>query len=302
MLSPEVLTIAPPALIPAPETCIVSARVTPPEIAIAAPLPTTVAPADTSLPSALFFCTCSVPAVIVVRPEYVFSDEPESVNVLAELVSLRSAPAPEITPENTWLVDERYCNRELVPSAMLPEYVAVPPESVPSEPSLVTSTLPPLLPTVMLPEKVLVPDSRKMPSPAFVSVPEPVVIASMVTVCVDVPSMSTVSAVSVPVIPAETVRLVPVSSCSSEAASINICDVSVGEPLVTRTAPTVASLTVTPAPRIVSGSSRVIVPAIASVAFVDKVPTVVPIPDALAPSALALEIETTPSSMAVVPV
>ena len=81
-----------------------------------------------------------------------------------------------------------------------------------------------------------------------------------------------------------------------------ICDVSVGEPLVTRNAPTVALLTVTPAPRIVSGSSSVIVPAIASVAFVDDVPTVVPCPAALAPSALALETDTTPSSIAVVPV
>ena len=185
---------------------------------------------------------------------------------------------------------------------MLPEYVAVPPESVPSEPSLITSMLPPLLPTVMVPEKVLVPDSFRLPNPDFVSVPDPVVIASIVAVCAEVPSMSTVSAVSVPVIPAGTVRFVPESSCSSEAASIDIWDASVGEPLVTRTAPTVALLTVTPAPRIVSGSSRVIVPAIASVAFVDNVPTVVPIPAALAPSALALEIETTPSSMAVVPV
>ena len=77
---------------------------------------------------------------------------------------------------------------------------------------------------------------------------------------------------------------------------------SVGEPLVTRTAPTVAALTVTPAPRIVSGSSSVIVPAIANVAFVEEVPTVVPCPAALAPSALPLETDTTPSSTAVVPV
>ena len=219
VLFPDVLTIAPPALMPAPETCTVSARVTPPEIAIAAPLPTTVAPADTSLPSALFFSTCRVPAVMVVRPEYVLSAKPESANVLNELVSFRSAPAPETTPESTWLVDERYCRRALVPSAMLPAYVAVPSASVPSEPSELTSMMPPLSPTEMLPENVLVPDSRKRPRPDFVRVPVPVVIASMAAVCDAVPSMSTVSAVSAPVTPAETVKLVPESSCSSDAAN-----------------------------------------------------------------------------------
>ena len=154
----------------------------------------------------------------------------------------------------------------------------------------------------MLPLNVLVPESLKRPRPDLVTVPAPVVIASIVAVCDAAPSMSTVSAVSVPVMPADTVRLVPESSCSSEAAAMVTCDVRVGEPLVTRMAPTVALLTVTPEPRIVSGSSSVIVPAIASVAFVDDVPTVVPWPAALAPSALALETDTTPSSINVVPV
>ena len=101
VLFPDVLTTAPPALMPAPDTCIVSAKETLPEIAIAAPLPTTVAPALTSLPRALFFCTCSVPAVTVVIPVYVFADDPDNVSVLTELVSLRRAPAPEITPDST---------------------------------------------------------------------------------------------------------------------------------------------------------------------------------------------------------
>lgn len=77
---------------------------------------------------------------------------------------------------------------------------------------------------------------------------------------------------------------------------------NVGEPLVTRTAPTVALLTVTPVPRIESGSSIVNDPATDNVAFVDAVPTVVPWPAALAPSAAAFEMATTPSSMAVTPV
>ena len=133
---------------------------------------------------------------------------------------------------------------------MLPVGIAIAPEYdagetlAPSVPD--TVMLPPDVLIVVVPEYVFEPDNVSVPVPDFVNVPEPVVIAAID----DVPTLSTVNPMSVPVTPPDNVNDEPVSICTSDAANIVTAPEIVFVPLVLRIAPVVEI----PVPEIVNAS------------------------------------------------
>ena len=179
---------------------------------------------------------------------------------------------------------------------MLPVGIAIAPEYdagetlAPSVPD--TVMLPPDVLIVVEPEYVFAPDNVSVPVPDFVNVPEPVVIAAID----DVPTLSTVNPMSVPVTPPDNVNDEPVSICTSDAANIVTAPEIVLVPPVLRIAP----LLDTPVPVISIGSVTVKVPdndnaALSATVVLPRVP-------ALSPSAVLLLIATTPVEIVVSPV
>jgi hypothetical protein len=135
-----------------------------------------------------------------------------------------------------------------------------------------------------------------VPEPNFVNVPVPVVIAAID----DVPTLSTVNPMSVPVTPPDNVSDERVSICTSDAANIVTAPEIVFVPLVLRIAPTSANDSVTPSPLISIGSATVKSPDNANVALFSTV--VLPRVPPLSPSAVLSRIATTPVEIVVFPV
>ena len=134
-----------------------------------------------------------------------------------------------------------------------------------------------------------------------VNEPEPVVIAAID----DVPGLSTVNPILLPVTPPDNVNDDPESICTSDA---DVNSVTTPEivfvPLVLRIAPTSADDTVTPSPVISIGSATVTPFEIDNVALLATVvlPRVVVSPTVVSPSAVLLLIATTPVEIVVLPV
>ena len=123
-------------------------------------------------------------------------------------------------------------------------------ESAPSEPEPDTVSVPAEI--VVIPLYVLAPDNVNVPTPDFVKVPEPVVIAAID----DVPALSTVNPMSVPVTPPDNVNE-PASICTSDADVNNVTAPEIMfVPLVLLIAPAFD----TPVPVISIGSATVKVP------------------------------------------
>ena len=72
----------------------------------------------------------SVPVLIVVLPVYVFV--PDRVSVLLDEVDLVTEPAPLITPDKVWFVEDAKVKLAPVAILMAPAYEALP--SVPAPP------------------------------------------------------------------------------------------------------------------------------------------------------------------------
>lgn len=141
------------------------------------------------------------------------------------------------------------------------------------------------------------PDNVNVPAPDFVNVPLPVVIAAID----DVPGLSTVNPMLVPVTPPDNVNDEPESTCTSDADANNVTTPEIVlAPPVLRIAPTSAKDTVIPSPVISIGSATVTPFEIASVASFATV--VFPRNDPLSPSAVLLLIATTPVEIVVSPV
>ena len=136
---------------------------------------------------------------------------------------------------------------------------------------------------------MFVPDNVNVPAPNFVKEPEPVVIAAID----DVPTLSTVNPMSVPVTPPDNVNDEPVSICTSDAANIVTAPEIVFVPLVLRITPLVD----TPEPVISIGSATVKVPDNDNTALFA---TVVPVPEP--PNDELFVIATTPAETLVAPV
>ena len=139
---------------------------------------------------------------------------------------------------------------------------------------------------------MFVPDNVNVPTPDFVNVPVPVVIAAID----DVPTLSTVNPMSVPVTPPDN---------DNEPASIRTPDADVNNvtapeimfvPLVLRIAPLVA----TPEPVISIGSATVKDPDNDNAALFATV--VLPRVPEFSPSAVLLLIANTPTEIVVLPV
>ena len=138
---------------------------------------------------------------------------------------------------------------------------------------------------------MLAPESVNVPVPDFVNEPEPVVIAAIA----DVPTLSTVNPILLPVTPPDNVNE-PASICTSDA---NVNNVTAPEimfvPVVLRIAP--FGLLVNPRPLTVIGSATVKSPDSDNAAPDD---TVVPVPEL--PNDEFFVIATTPAETVVVPV
>ena len=180
---------------------------------------------------------------------------------------------------------------------MLPVGIAIEPAYdagvtlAPSVPD--TVIFPPEALMVVLPEYVFAPDNVNVPVPDFVKVPEPVVIAAID----DVPTLSTVNPMSVPVTPPDNVNDEPESTCTSDADVNKVTAPEiVCEPLVLRIAPSVD----TPEPVISIGSATVKVPDSDNAALFATV--VFPRVSPFLPSAVLLLIATTPAEIVVLPV
>ena len=143
---------------------------------------------------------------------------------------------------------------------------------------------------------MFVPDNVNVPVPDFVNEPEPVVIAAID----DVPGLSTVNPMLLPVTPPDNVNDEPESICTSDAANIVTAPEIVFVPLVLRIAPTSANASVTPSPLISIGSKTVTSFEIDNVALFATV--VLPRVTPLSPSAVLLLIATTPVEIVVSPV
>jgi len=141
-----------------------------------------------------------------------------------------------------------------------------------------------------------VPDNVNVPTPDFVNVPVPVVIAAID----DVPGLSTVNPMSVPVTPPDNVNDEPESICTSDAANIVTAPEIMLMPLVPRIAPTSTNDSVTPSPLISIGSATVTPFEIDNVALFATV--VLPRVPRFSPSAVLLLIATTPVEIVVLPV
>jgi hypothetical protein len=143
----------------------------------------------------------------------------------------------------------------------------------------------------------LAPDNVSVPTPDFVNDPVPVVMAAID----DVPGLSTVRLMLVPVTPPDNVNVEPESTWTSEADVNNVTAAEMTfVPVVLRIAPTSADETVTPSPVISIGSATVIPPEIDRVALSAIV--VLPRVPAFSPSAVLLLIATTPAEIVVLPV
>ena len=138
----------------------------------------------------------------------------------------------------------------------------------------------------------MTPDNVNVPEPDLVNVPEPVVIAAID----DVPTLSTVNPMSVPVTPPDNVNDEPESICTSDAANNVTGPEIVFVPLVLRIAPTLD----VPAPVISIGSKTVTPFETDNVALFATV--VFPRIPASSPSAVLLLIATTPVEIVVLPV
>ena len=173
--------------------------------------------------------------------------------------------------------------------AIAPEYDAG--ETLaPSVPD--TVIFPPEALMVVLPEYVFAPDNVNVPAPDFVNVPEPVVIAAID----DVPTLSTVNPMSVPVTPPDNVNE-PASICTSDADVNNVTAPEIMlVPLVLRIAPPVD----TPEPVISIGSATVKDPDNDNAALFATV--VLPRLPAFSPRAVLLLIANTPAEIVVSPV
>jgi len=137
---------------------------------------------------------------------------------------------------------------------------------------------------------VLAPDNVNVPAPLLVSVPEPVVIAATD----DVPGLSIVNPMLVPVTPPDNVNDDPESICTSDA---DVDSVTAAEITFVPDVLRIAPADDTPDPVIVSGSATVIPPDTDNAA---PDATVVPVP--VPPNADALLIATTPAETVVAPV
>ena len=137
------------------------------------------------------------------------------------------------------------------------------------------------------------PDNVNVPAPDFVNVPVPVVIAAID----DVPGLSTVNPMSVPVTPPDNVNDEPESICTS-VADVNkvTAPETVCVPLLLRIAPLVD----TPEPVISIGSATVKVPDNDNAALLATV--VFPREPKFSPSAVLLLIATSPAEIVVSPV
>ena len=140
------------------------------------------------------------------------------------------------------------------------------------------------------------PDNVSVPVPDFVNEPEPVVIAAID----DVPTLSTVNPILLPVTPPDNVNDEPVSICTSDADVSNVTAPEiVFVPLVLRIAP--FGLPVNPRPLTVIGSVIAVnepdIDNSAPEAIVVE-PRNVP----LSPNAVLLLIATTPAEIVVLPV
>jgi hypothetical protein len=113
----------------------------------------------------------------------------------------------------------------------------------------------------------------------------------------DVPKLSTVNPMLLPVTPPDNVNDEPESICTSDAANIVTAPEIVFVPLVLRIAPTSADDTVTPSPLISIGSATVTSPETCNVA---SFATVVPVPEL--PNDELFVITTTPADTLVRPV
>jgi len=140
---------------------------------------------------------------------------------------------------------------------------------------------------------VFEPVNVNVPAPDFVNEPEPVVIAAID----DVPTLSTVNPMLLPVTPPDNLKDEPESICTSDAANIVTSPEIVFVPLVLRIAPVVEM----PVPEIVSGSVTPARSADSDNAAPDAT-DVVPREVRLSPSAVLLLIATTPVEIVVLPV
>ncbi len=135
------------------------------------------------------------------------------------------------------------------------------------------------------------PDNVSVPVPDFVNEPEPVVIAAID----DVPTLSTVNPILLPVTPPDNVNE-PASICTSDADVNNVTAPEIMfVPVVLRIAP--FGLLVNPRPLTVIGSATVKSPDSDNAAPDD---TVVPVPEP--PNDELFVIATTPAETVVVPV
>jgi hypothetical protein len=140
---------------------------------------------------------------------------------------------------------------------------------------------------------VFVPDNVNVPAPDFVNEPEPVEIAAID----DVPTLSTVNPILLPVTPPDNVSDEPVSIRTPDANVNNVtAPETVCVPLVLRIAPLVA----TPEPVISIGSATVKVPDNDNAALFATV--VLPRVPEFSPSAVLLLIANTPTEIVVLPV
>lgn len=140
------------------------------------------------------------------------------------------------------------------------------------------------------------PDNVSVPVPDFVNEPEPVVIAAID----DVPTLSTVNPILLPVTPPDNVNDEPESTCTSDADVNNVTAPEiVCVPLVLRIAP--FGLLVNPRPLMVIGSfTSLRTPDSDNAA--PEATDVEPRDDPLSPNAVLLLIATTPVEIVVSPV
>ena len=140
---------------------------------------------------------------------------------------------------------------------------------------------------------MLTPDNVNVPAPDFVNVPEPVVIAAID----DVPTLSTVKSILLPVTPPDNVNDEPESICTSVA---DVNKVTAPETVCVSLLLRIAPLVDTPEPVISIGSATVKVPDNDNAALFATV--VLPRELPLSPSAELLLIHTTPAEIVVSPV
>jgi len=276
--------------VPEPDIVTLPAPVTFPEIVVL-PTPAIVRSLPDAVVTAVAFDSVSVSASLttdalapsVIAPVIKLSFVPVASRLrIAPVVEI---PVPEIV--NASPTDK------LAPlmCTAAPEATVVAPAVSPRAELLLTTITP--ASTEVAPVNVLTADNVNVPVPDFVNVPEPVVIAAID----EVPTLSTVNPMSVPVTPPDNVNDDSESICTSDADVNNVTTpVIVCEPLVLRIAPLVD----TPEPVISIGSATVKVPDNDNAALFATV--VLPRESPFLPSAVLLLIATTPVEIVVSPV